>query len=61
MWTDSDFGGGGTDTRGHVIRGAYALTNSANMAFSYYINQVGKSRGNEVDYDRFQLDVNFKY
>lgn len=61
LWTDSDFGGGGTDTRGHVIRGAYALTNSANMAVSYYINQVGKSRGNEVDYDRFQLDVNFKY
>ena len=61
LWTDSDFGGGGTDVSGHVFRGAYALTDKTNMAFSYFINQFGKDQGNELDYNRVQLDLNFKY
>lgn len=61
LWTDSDFGGGGTDNSGHVLRGAYALSDKTNMAFSYFINQIEQNAGNEIDYDRLQLDLNFKY
>jgi len=59
--SDSDFGGGGTDTQGHVLRGAYALSDKWNVAFSYFINTVGENAGTEQDYDRLQLDMNFKY
>ncbi len=59
--TDSDFGGGGTDNSGHVLRGAYALGDRWNLAFSYFINTIDENAGNEQDYDRLQLDMNFKY
>jgi hypothetical protein len=61
LWTDSDFGGGGTDNSGHVLRGAYALSDKTNMAFSYFINEIDENAGAEQDYDRLQLDLNFKY
>lgn len=61
LWTDSDFGGGGTDTTGHVLRSAYALSDKTNLAVSYFLNEIGENQGSEVDYDRLQLDVNFKY
>ncbi len=59
--TDSDFGGGGTDNEGHVVRGAYALSDKSNVAFSYFMNTIDQNTGTEQDYDRLQLDVNFKY
>jgi len=61
LLTDSDFGGGGTDNEGHVLRGAYALTDKWNVAFSYYINTIDQSTGTEQDYDRLQLDMNIRY
>lgn len=61
LLTDSDFGGGGTDNKGHVFRGAYAVTDKWNLAFSYYLNTIDQNTGTEQDYDRLQLDVNFKY
>ncbi|MBL8200219.1 MAG: putative porin [Chromatiales bacterium] len=59
--TDSDFGGGGTDNKGHVLRGAYALTDKWNLAFSYFINTIDQNTGTEQDYNRLQLDMNLKY
>jgi hypothetical protein len=61
LWTDSDFGGGGTDNKGHVLRGTYALSDKTNMAFSYFMNEIDENIGAEKDYDRLQLDLNFKY
>ncbi len=61
LLTDSDFGGGGTDNEGHVLRGAYAVSDKWNLAFSYFINTIDQNTGTEQDYDRLQLDVNFKY
>lgn len=61
LWTDSDFGGGGTDNKGHVLRGAYALSDKTNVGLSYFINEIGENAGSKVDYDRLQLDLNFKY
>jgi len=61
LLTDSDFGGGGTDNKGHVLRGAYAVSDKWNLAFSYFINTIDENTGTEQDYDRLQLDMNFKY
>ena len=59
--TDSDFGGGGTDNEGIVLRGAYALSDRVNVAFGYFINTIDQDVGTEQDYDRLQLDLNFTY
>lgn len=61
LLTDSDFGGGGTDNKGHVLRGAYAITDKWNVAGSYFMNTIDQNTGTEQDYDRLQLDLNFKY
>lgn len=61
LLTDSDFGGGGTDTRGHVFRGNYGLGDKWNLGLSYFLNTIGEGAGNERDYDRLQMDVNFRY
>ncbi len=61
LWTDSNFGGGGTDTSGHVLRSAYALSDKTSMGLAYFINEIGDNAGDEQDYDRLQLDLNFRY
>jgi len=60
-FTDSDFGGGGTDNNGHVIRGKYALADNWALAGSLFLNEVDKFAGNPHDYDRLQLDLEFKF
>ncbi|MEJ2383861.1 MAG: putative porin [Xanthomonadales bacterium] len=58
---DSDFGGGGTDAKGHVFSGTYAFHSNWNFKATYFINQINLASGNEDDYDRLQLDLNFKF
>ncbi len=61
-FSDSDFGGGGTDSRGHVIKGKYMLTDSINVGGALFLNKVdGFQGGLERDYTRVQLDVEFKF
>jgi hypothetical protein len=59
--TDSDFAGGKTDNKGHRLQGAYALSDKWNLAVTYFINEAAVDTGAGLDYDRFQLDMNFKY
>ncbi len=61
LLTDSDFGGGGTDNKGHLLRGAYALSDRWNIGGSYLINTINVAAGQRADYDRLQLDLNFRY
>ena len=58
---DSDFGGGGTDAKGHVFSGTYAFDSNWNFKATYFINQINLASGDEDDYDRLQLDLNFKF
>ena len=58
---DSDFGGGGTDAKGHVFSGTYAFHSNWNFKATYFINQINLASGDEDDYDRLQLDLNFKF
>jgi hypothetical protein len=61
LLVDSDFGGGGTGARGHILKGGYAIARNWNANFTYFINQRYISDGDKRDYDRMQLDLAFKY
>ncbi|MCH7821925.1 MAG: putative porin [Proteobacteria bacterium] len=58
---DSDFGGGGTDLSGHVFKGKIAVTDSIGFSGTFYRNSVDRFQGIEHDYNRIQLDVEFKF
>ena len=60
-FTDSDFGGGGTDGKGHVIELNYALRDRWTLGFRYFLNERGADADNEHDYNRLQADVVFAY
>ena len=61
LLTDSDFGGGGTDSKGSIIKGSYAIYKNFNANLTYFINDVGLSQEDTIDFKRLQLDLSFKY
>lgn len=61
LLADSDFGGGGTDARGHVFSGAYAFHESWIFELTYLVNETAIASGADQDYERLQLDLSFKY
>ena len=61
LLSDSDFGGGGTDAKGHALSGTYAFHKNWNFKATYFINQVSLSSDKPHDYDRLMLDLNFKF
>lgn len=61
IFTDSDFGGGGTDARGHTITGAYVLSDHWSVGGTLFLNEVGLASGMPRDYTRLQLDLNFSF
>ena len=58
---DSDFGNGVTGTEGWALRGAYAPVRNIAVNLTYFINTLNTDVGTELDYDRLQLDLNWKY
>jgi len=61
LLTDSDFGGGGTDAKGSIFKGTWAFHKNWNAKFTYFLNEIDLASGNPRDFDRLQLDLNFKY
>ena len=61
LLTDSDFGGGGTDAKGHVLSGTYAFHKNWNFKATYFINKVNLAEVDPKDYNRLMLDLNFKF
>jgi hypothetical protein len=70
LLTDSDFAGGGTDSKGYVVKGRYMLTNRAYFQATYLHGERQDSNGNEngssttsnpFDVNIWQLDLQFKY
>ena len=75
QFVDSDFGDGRTDGEGVVLRGAYAPVRNFNVMATYFINTLNKDVapvsgvsagvpyriGNDLNYDRLQLDLNYKF
>jgi len=60
-FNDSDFGGGGTDASGHILKGKYAVSKSISLAGTYFVNEIDRFQGTEHDYSRFQLDAQFSF
>ncbi len=61
LLVDSDFGGGGTDAKGHVFKASYGLAKGLAARFTYFINDAGLKSGDPIDFNRLQLDLSFKY
>lgn len=61
-FTDSDFGGGGTDVKGHKLSAALGLSKNTVIGVTYFNNEYGDSTpGGETDYDRVQVDLKTKF
>ena len=60
-FNDSDFGGGGTDADGHILKAKYALSKKLILGGTLMLNDVDRFQGTEHDYMRLQLDVEFKF
>ena len=58
--SDSDLGGGGTDVKGHVLKGKFAINRSWKLVLTYFDNKKEMSRKNQK-YDRFQIDTELKF
>jgi hypothetical protein len=70
LLTDSDFAGGGTDSKGFVLKGRYMLRDSIYFQAAYLLGERQDSNGyengsrltsNPYDVEILQLDVQFKY
>ncbi|MGB5103574.1 MAG: putative porin [Steroidobacteraceae bacterium] len=57
----SDFGDGKTDSEGWVLKGGYAPVKNVTLNATYLINTLNKDVGTELDYNRLQLDMNYKF
>lgn len=60
-FTDSDFGGGGTDNGGHVVEFAYGFRSRLSFGLRYFLTERGRDAGDEHGYKRLQADVMFTY
>lgn len=62
LFTDSDFGDGGTDAKGHEYNLAYAIMKNWVIAVTYFDNDVNISDpSNKKNYERIQVDLSFKF
>ncbi|MDH4125158.1 MAG: putative porin [Gammaproteobacteria bacterium] len=65
-FNDSDFGGGGTGANGLIFKTRYVVAKNIALAGSYFSNTVNANSSSisslpELDYDRLQLDVEFRF
>lgn len=60
-FNDSDFGGGGTDSAGHILNAKYAISKKIALGGTLFVNKVNEFQGTERDYSRVQLDIEFKF
>lgn len=60
-FTDSDFGGGISDSRGHVFRAEHTFNNGLYLALRYIAAERGQAANASQDYDRLQADFGLTY
>ncbi len=61
IFTDSDFGGGNTDSRGHLIKARYGVNKYIALNGTFIISEIEMFRNNRHDYNRVQLDIEFLF
>ncbi len=59
-FTDSDFGGGGTDAKGHEFGAGVVVTQNTIIQVTYFLNKVGL-QGSSSNYSRMQADAVLKF
>ena len=59
--TDSDFGGGGTDSKGHFIQFNFGVNKNLSIGAQYFINEIDVISGSKRDYDRLMVDAQWKW
>jgi len=59
--TDSDFAGGGTDGKGSRLSAQYAIDDNWSVGATYFDNKKDFDQGEKANYDRLQVDTEFKY
>ena len=72
-FTDSDFGGGGTNSKGHILGADFMVLKNTRLAVTYFINDnmgsdwlrlvptFGAKEKVDGPYRRLQVDLNFKF
>jgi hypothetical protein len=60
-FTDSDWAGGGTDGKGHVVEFSYGFRDRLSFGLRYFLNERGAELGDQHDFHRLQADVVFNY
>lgn len=58
---DSNFGGGVTDSKGHVVKGSLAINKNWKVGISYFDNVNNVDLGADKDNNRIQFDTLFKF
>ena len=61
QWIDSDFGDGKTDSEGLVLKAGYAPVKNFTVNATYFMNTLSKDAELDLDYDRLQVDLNYKF
>lgn len=61
LLTDSNFGAGGTDNKGHLLQINYGVNKNWTIGARYFINERNLSSGNKSEYDRLILDTQWKW
>jgi hypothetical protein len=61
LLTDSDFGGGGTDSKGHWLQLSYGVSKSWAIGAQYFINEIDIASGSKSDYNRLMIDTQWKW
>jgi hypothetical protein len=59
--TDSDFGGGGTDNKGHWVQVNWGVNKNWVIGAQYFVNDVDLASGSSSDYDRLMIDMQWKW
>ena len=67
QFVDSDFGGGNTDAKGWVFKGAFVPATNWTLNGTFFLNKLNydgvpsSDAKHELDYKRVQFDLNYKY
>lgn len=61
QFIDIDFGGGITDNRGHSFRASFVSQRNWALNAAYFVNERFMDVGTPRDYERLQLDMNYRY
>ena len=61
LLTDSDYGDGGTDNKGHWLQLNYGINKSWTIGAQYFINETDLSSGSRSDYDRLMIDAQWSW